>query len=114
MKYGWRVLVEHDFNFAKDQLKLYVAFSNEQGMRMLKPLSFQLGDYVEVTVPDVPNEPTFIPRELAEQIYAKLGYLFIGTNDSLHEINRLQTELNKANIRLEKLIDGIGRMGGHA
>lgn len=116
MSYGWRVMVEHDnTTFVRDQLRLFIVYGDPEGnMRVLNPVKFELGEVLpdNATNEDVP-EPSTIPRELAELLFEKMGQHLLGVDNPIREIQRLRAELGQANRRLDKLIDGIGRLGGN-
>lgn len=112
---GWRVRVEHSYRFAYDELLLFIVKRDMEETRPLKPIVFELGD----AIPEIPSsqdeqlQPTQISRELAEQLFEQLGYHLLGVAEPLREIHRLRRELEETKKRLDKLIDGIGRMGGN-
>lgn len=109
---GWRVrVVVDDSTFLKDQIKLFMAYKDDDGFRAVSPLVLDLAEYFPTTT-DVPIEPTVIPRELAEQIYSQLGFVLVGVSEPFEEIRRLRSELAEARRMLGNLINGIGRLGG--
>lgn len=112
---GWRVMVDRNMgSFARDELNIYIAHRDHNGIRLLKPVEFELSEYLpEDAGYEYPYGPTAIKTELAEILATQLTYHLLGIEDPVKEIQRLRAELGQANRRIEKLIDGIGRLGGN-
>lgn len=114
---GWKVQVQQDADsFVRDRLTVYMAYRDDEGIRFVKPINWDLGDQLvkpeEVHSRNVlPMEPTYMPKELAERLFENLGYHLLGVGEPLREIQRLRAELSKANSRVDRLIEGIGRLG---
>lgn len=115
MNGGWRVMVERNMGaFVRDELNLYIAHRDHNGIRILKPVEFELSEYLpEDAGYEYPHGPTAIKTELAEVLATQLTYNLLGVEDSVREIQRLRSELSRTRNQLEKLIDGIGRLGGN-
>lgn len=107
---GWRVrAVEDDTTFLRDEIKLFMAYKDDDGFRAVSPILLEL---TECLPADTVVPPTTIPRELAEQIYNQLGHMLTGVSEPFDEIQRLRRELNESRKMLSNLINGIGRLGG--
>jgi hypothetical protein len=121
----WRVKVEHHYNFAADQVNVWIGQRNDLGdVRMVqaihmdkevsypKDVMFVLGDPINTYQA---TEPTFaIPRELVQALFEALVPVMVGTDSAniLGLIRELRRERDDANRRLDALISGIGRLGG--
>jgi hypothetical protein len=115
---GYRVRVDHHHHFARDELLIYVVFKDEKGTKGLKPIKFEVDDkYLYLPTEPVEStplpEPIVIKRELAEPLFEALAYTLLGVAEPIYEIQRLRRELTETKLRLDKLIDGIGRIGGN-
>jgi hypothetical protein len=113
---GYRVRVDHHHHFARDELLIYAIFKDTHGAKALKPIRFEVDDTylpTEVTDSTPSPEPIVIKRELAESLFEALAYTLLGVAEPIYEIQRLRRELTETKLRLDKLIDGIGRMGGN-
>ena len=113
---GWRVhVLQDESTFLRDQLKIFMAFRDEEGIRMVMPVAFELGELVSnsaIAADPLPVEPTVMPRELAEQLFSQLGYALLQVAEPYEEIKRLRRELAETKGMLSSLISGIGRLGG--
>lgn len=113
--HGWRVMIVRDADtFMQDQLKVFMAYRDSNGIATVNPLVINFNHPVEpaeVTPVELP-EPTVIPTELAEELFEQLGYYLLGVGEPLREIMRLRAELKIANSRVDALIKGFGQLGG--
>lgn len=113
---NWRARVEHDYHFALDQLRLFVA--KRIDTETIQPVQVEFRDLEPVESP-APIEytlpHTIIPRELAEVLMNAFAGALLGTEgrDLIAENQRLKRELRHTNHRLDNLITGIGQLGGH-
>jgi hypothetical protein len=111
----WRVLIVQDeMTFLRDQLKIFMARKDSDGQRMVMPLDFVLGEPIsDLSTIQLGKDiqPTVIPRELAELLYAQLGYTLLNVDDPLKEIRRLRHENAETKKMLTSLIESIGRLG---
>ncbi len=113
---GYRVRVDHHHHFERDELLIYAIFKDNNGSKALKPIKFEVeGEYLptDVKISTPLPEPIVIKRELAEPLFEALAYTLLGVAEPIYEIQRLRRELTETKVRLDKLIDGIGRMGGN-
>lgn len=117
-KYGYRVMVnDNDTYFLRDQLSLTILHRTPDGYR---PISIEVKYGAPIPPSEVEGvayefENTILPRELAEILLDTLANYFIGgdEHDIIKENRRLGAELRQERVRLNKLIDGIGRLGGN-
>lgn len=105
----WRVMIEQG-DFMRDTIKLHIGYRTQEGLRIAKPFVIELGEAIapEVITP-VEQEPTELPRELAELLTTHLGHMLIGSGDMVTTIRQLRSDLAKANKRVDDLISGIGQ-----
>lgn len=109
----WRVMAQHGNRFALDEVELFIVDKRDDGNHIA---NLMLGVDDEALDPMVATDlsPSMVmPRELAETIYEALGAVLTGVTEPAQEIHRLRAQLKVAEARVDKLIDGIGRMGGH-
>lgn len=113
MRNGWRVMASSDGdNFMRDEIKLYIAYRDDDGIRAVKPIVLELDDGASDSTATSDLPPSVIPMELAEAIFEALGYQLLGISEPYNEIARLKRELKQERERVDKLISGIGRLGG--
>jgi len=110
---GWRVMAtQDDSTFLLDQIKLFMAYTDDQGFRAVLPLTLEMTEPIPDGVTDRQVSATIIPRELAEQLYTQLAYVLLGVSDPVAEIVRLRRDLNASQKNLTDLITAIGKIGG--
>lgn len=111
---GWRVMITRDGDsFLRDELSIFMGYhDDENDLRMVKPINFELGDRFPTDVVPPPGvaEPTRIPTELAEALFEALAYTLTGTADVHKENERLKAELHKANSRVDSLIAAVRKL----
>lgn len=120
-KYGWRVFVtEGPSPWLRDEIPLMIGNRTPDGMRIVRPTTLELGDPIAES-PAAPSddqtEPSLVlPTELAAALFSALAPHLVGApdHDLVATIKRLVHERDRVTSQLEKLIDGIGRLGGHA
>lgn len=110
---GWRVkIVTDEMSFLRDEIKLFMAYTDDNGVRMVAPLEFVLEAHTPKGVEVGTAAATMLPRELAEELFGALSYALTAVADPHHEIMRLKRELTETKKMLGDLISGIGRLGG--
>lgn len=119
-KYGYRVLIIEDNNFfVRDQLGLVILERTPDGY---KPVTIEIkyapaipASDIEGAVTSPLEATTVIPRELAQMLLAMLVNYYMGSEEHnlVSELRRVSAELRAERVRLNKLIDGIGRLGGN-
>ena len=110
----WKVYSELDF--MKDRIKIHIIDRRSDGVAVVQPVQVILQDTpsdVELTSMGLPEPAVALPMELARALFSSLAPFLVGVPDAdlVREIERLRSELRKANYRLDKLISGIGRLG---
>lgn len=112
----YRMSVDADFNFMRDELVIHVVRRTQDGYVPIT-LTFVEGDPVtfDATTEEGGNPfPAFnMPRELAELWMATLAGYLLGVEGDLVRANQdLKNRLQRSQTQLENLIAGIGRLGG--
>lgn len=103
----------------RDRVRLMIAFREADGTyRPVGPLDATPGDPVPEGhhVFGDGDATLDIPRELAEALLSALARYLIGAHgdaDLLATLRRTERERDDARRQLDKLIDGIGRLGGN-
>jgi hypothetical protein len=107
----WRAYAQRGYHFAHDEIELFIAFNSSVGTTsVVKPFELEL----EAVNPTVDRqEPWVIDRQLGEALYEALGMTLTGVTEPQKEIERLRQQLRVAEARLDKLISGIGQLGGY-
>lgn len=122
---GWRVRVDHHWNFALDQVNVWIAQRNELGeVRMVEaihfdqetgvPFSMKVGDPID-TYQETP--PTFtVGRELAAALFDALAPMMIGTDSAnvLQTVANLRRERDDANRRFDEMLKALSNMNACA
>lgn len=113
----YRMKVDPDFDFARNALLITIVKRAENGF---VPVTIEIKEHELVPVPsntaisDSDTIPSVIDRDFAEAFLSVLANGLLGAGgDLVREHHRLKNELTRANRQLEKLIDGIGRLGGN-
>lgn len=106
----WKVLVEQGYRFGADELEIFLAHKYDD---TLYPATLKVECSTEPLPATERTQPAVIERQLGESLYNALGRTLTGITDPYNEIARLKRELAAERLRLDKLIDGIGRLGGH-
>lgn len=108
----YQLMVEHSYRFARDEVIIKIVKHTQDGVVPIKLALSELPMVPQNTEMDV-EIGNAIPRELAELMLAAFGRYFLSSEGDLVETNaRLERELAKANLRLDNLISGIGKLGG--
>lgn len=117
---GWRGFARYGDpeDFIKDQVVVFLAKKNDNGIQFVKPIQVELNDVTEPsTVSNYQTSPSLtIDNELANVIFECLANVLLQGEsiDLVSENRRLKSELTKAEFRLDNLIKGIGNMKGNS
>lgn len=110
--YGWRAYATKDGgSFMRDEVQLYLAKGTSEALHTAE-LKVELGISVPAgTVFTGTVQPSVIPMELAEALFHALAPIMFGVDDLPAECERLTRALAISEARVDKLINGIGRLG---
>ena len=108
----WRAVVQSDpADFFRDQVRILLVNDGEEGRCVALPATVEMGEPIprlEAVTIEPPQPFMVLPTGAASALFEALARHFIGTSD----IERLRRELLAERTRVDKLIAGIGRLGG--
>lgn len=107
----WRArIVDDPMDFQMDRVSILLAEDATEGRRLARPAVITMGPFVDRNVSlDPPPVPFLtLPVSAAAALFDTLAVYFLGTSD----VERLRRDLIAERARVDKLIAGIGHLGG--
>lgn len=109
----WRArTIDSGNDFARDRVCLLLAEDTDNGRRILKPVPMIMDVPHDPLVASAePYEPSLsMPTDAAFALFEALATHFLGTSD----VGNLRRQLEAERARVDKLIAGIGHLGGQS